>query len=397
MPKPKLIRTSTVPISLNILLKGQLEFLSNTFEVVGVSSPGEDLATVEEREGIRTIAVEMQRNIAPFKDLVALFKLYRVFKKEKPLLVHSITPKAGLLSMLAGKAAGVPIRIHTFTGLVFPSKTGIIQKILIKTDQILCWAATHIYPEGQGVKNDLIQFNITKKPLKIIANGNVNGIDLDHFDADKISVQERATLKSQWNIKSDDFVFVFVGRLVRDKGINELMNAFKKISATHSNVKLLLVGNYEQELDPLFSETIAEIENNQNCIAVGFQQDVRPFFAIANALVFPSYREGFPNVVLQAGAMGLPSIVTDINGCNEIIEDQVNGLIISSKDSEAIENAMKYCIENRYFYNVAKANARKKIKEKFDQEMVWNALLEEYQKLVYIKSFKNSNADLKSN
>jgi hypothetical protein len=172
MGKPKIIRASTIPLSLNVLLKGQLQFLSKHFEVIGLASKGSEMSEVQKREGIATLTVDMQRNISPFKDLIALFKLYFVFKKEKPLMVHSITPKAGLLSMLAAKAAGVPIRMHTFTGLVFPSRTGFIQKILIKTDQILCGAATHVYPEGQGVKNDLIRFGITSKPLKIIANGN---------------------------------------------------------------------------------------------------------------------------------------------------------------------------------------------------------------------------------
>jgi len=389
MQKPKLIRVSTIPLSLNILLKGQLKFLSTHFTVIGLSSNGYELKEVEEREGITTFAVDMQRNISPLKDMVSLFKLYFLFRKEKPNVIHSITPKAGLLSMIAGKAAGVPVRIHTFTGLVFPSKTGFIQKILIKTDQILCWAATHIYPEGQGVKNDLINFKITKKPLKIIANGNVNGIDVTHFDASHFTEIEKDKLKKQWSILPDDFVFVFVGRLVRDKGINELIAAFQQLSANHHKVKLLLVGNYEQDLDPLLPETLQIIENDENVIAVGFQQDVRPFFAVSNALVFPSYREGFPNVVLQAGAMGLPSIVTDINGSNEIIEQDINGLIVPSKDAKAIEKAMEIYLTDVNFYNFTKSSARSIIAEKFDQQIVWQALLSEY-KLVVDNFAKNN-------
>jgi glycosyltransferase involved in cell wall biosynthesis len=382
MGKPKIIRASTIPLSLNVLLKGQLQFLSKHFEVIGLASNGSEMSEVQKREGIATLTVDMQRNISPFKDLIALFKLYFVFKKEKPLIVHSITPKAGLLSMLAAKAAGVPIRMHTFTGLVFPSRTGFIQKILIKTDQILCGAATHVYPEGQGVKNDLIRFGITSKPLKIIANGNVNGIDVSYFDTAHFSTSEIEALKTKWNIQPTDFVFVFVGRLVRDKGINELIVAFKNLATKQQNVKLLLVGNYEQELDPLLPETINAIESEPQIVSVGYQNDVRPFFAIANALVFPSYREGFPNVVLQAGAMGLPSIVTDINGCNEIIENKINGLIIPSKDANAIEKAMEIYLTDVNFYNFTKSNARQKITEKFDQLIVWNALLSEYQSVI---------------
>ena len=140
----KIIRTSTIPLSLNILLKGQLRFLANYFEVIGISSEGTDLKEIERREDIKTIAIQMERGISPIKDLISLFKLYVQFKKEKPQIVHSITPKAGLLTMLAGKMAGVPIRIHTFTGLIFPTKKGIMQKLLIKMDQLLCLSLIHI-------------------------------------------------------------------------------------------------------------------------------------------------------------------------------------------------------------------------------------------------------------
>lgn len=380
MNKPKLIRTSTVPISLNILLKGQLAFLSQHFEIIGISSNGADLDEVQKRENIRVLALDMQRNISPFNDLVALIKMYRVFKKEKPLLVHSITPKAGLLTMLAGKAAGVPYRLHTFTGLVFPSKSGFIQKLLIKTDQLLCWAATHVYPEGNGVKNDLINYNITSKPLKVLANGNVNGIDVSYFSPKVITEDQRVFLKQSLGILTDDFVYVFVGRLVGDKGINELVMSYSKLKTQNS--KLLLVGAFESDLDPLQPETLKEIENNSNIICVGFQVDVRPYFAVSDCLVFPSYREGFPNVVMQAGAMGLPSIVTDINGCNEIILDGENGAIVPPNDEPALLEAMIKIYQDIEWRNKLKAKAQILISSRYNQELVWEALLAEYEEIL---------------
>ena len=165
----KLIRTATVSLSLDILLKGQLQFLSQNFDVVAISGQDKHLIEVEDREKVKTIAVAFERKIAPFRDLISLFKLYKVLKKEKPFIIHSITPKAGLLSMIAGYFANVPVRIHTFTGLIFPSKKGLMQQLLIVMDKILCRFATHIFPEGNGVKNDLLQYKITKKPLKINA------------------------------------------------------------------------------------------------------------------------------------------------------------------------------------------------------------------------------------
>lgn len=405
--KSKVIRTSTIAVSLNYLLKGQLEFLNKEFEVIAVSGNDEHLKEVALREKVSVHAIEMQRQISPLKDLISLIKLYFYFKKEQPQIVHSITPKAGLLSMLAAKYAGVPVRMHTFTGLIFPTKEGFLKKVLIFMDKMLCKHATHIYPEGNGIKNDLINYKITNKPLKIIANGNVNGIDVDYFNVKQVSAEQQNKLKNDLGILPEDFVFIFVGRLVGDKGINELVEAFGKLEIRDqklgsgdqglesdkqlapisnfqypiSRYKLLLVGPLEAELDPLLPETLKSIEENSNIISVGFQKAVRSYFSIANALVFPSYREGFPNVVMQAGAMGLPSIVTDINGCNEIIIENHNGLIIPVKNTRAIFEAMKELVENKVLYSKLKQNSRKRIVDNYEQKVVWKAILEEYREL----------------
>ena len=181
-----------------------------------------------------------------------------------------------------------------------------------------------------------------------------------------------------------------MGRLVGDKGINELVTAFNTLNSEFriQNSKLLLVGPLEAELDPLKPETLQAIESNPNIISVGYQADVRPYFAAADALVFPSYREGFPNVVMQAGAMGLPSIVTDINGCNEIIIHRVNGLIIPPKNSEALAKAMRLLMEDINLYQQLQGNARAQITNRFEQQQVWDALFEEYQSLLKQKSRK---------
>ncbi len=378
--KTKIIRTSTVPISLNYLLKGQLNFLNQYFDVIAVSGEDSHLQAVAEREKVRVVPITLNRTISPFKDLISLWKLYLLFRQERPQIVHSITPKAGLLSMLAAKMARVPIRMHTFTGLIFPSKTGLMQRLLIAMDQLLCWAATNIYPEGEGVKQDLIKYGITTKPMLVLANGNVNGIDLDFFSCSQIDVDQKEELRRELGILPNDFIFIFVGRLVGDKGINELIKAFSELEI--SNLKLLLLGTFENEIDPLHSETLSKIENNTNILNVGFQSDVRPFFAISNCLVFPSYREGFPNVVMQAGAMGLPCIVTNINGCNEIIIDGENGLIIPTKDVKSLYNSMRKISLNHDFYQNAKCKSRPMIQSRYEQKMVWEEILNEYRILL---------------
>lgn len=375
----RLIRTSTVALSLDYLLKGQLNFLNRHFEVLAVSGKDRHLQNVADREGVRVFSLGMNRAIRPVADLISLWRLYRLFKKERPEIVHSITPKAGLLSMVAAKMAGVPIRMHTFTGLIFPSKKGVFQKLLIVTDRLLCWAATNVYPEGNGVMNDLIHYKITSKPLKVLANGNVNGIDTAYFSSVTITSETKEVLKAKLAITQESFTFVFVGRLVGDKGINELVQAFNEL--TIPNIRLILVGSYEHELDPLKLQTLSKIEENPNIFAVGFQNDVRPYLAVSDCLVFPSYREGFPNVVMQAGAMNLPAIVTDINGCNEIIVEGINGTIIPPKNTELLHLAMLEMINNSDKFSDLKANARQMIISRFEQKVVWEELLKEYKRL----------------
>lgn len=373
----KLIRTSTIPASLENLLKGQLKMLSKYYNVLAVSSPGDDMETIEEREGVRTIAIPMERRISLIKDFISLIRLIVLFAKERPDMVHSITPKAGLLSMLAAWITRVPVRMHTFTGLVFPTATGKMQKLLIAMDRLTCFCATHINPEGEGVKRDLVNYNITSKPLHIIANGNVNGIDLEYFDKTPEVVEKACSYK-----KEGTFTFCFVGRMVRDKGINELVHSFLRLYQKDERVRLLLVGPFEKELDPVLPEVEEHILHHPGICYMGYQNDVRPFLVASDALVFPSYREGFPNVVIQAGAMGLPAIVTDINGCNEIVLPDLNGVIIPSKDEQALYGSMKYFASHPVEVERMAANARPLIASRYEQRIVWNALLDEYKSII---------------
>lgn len=387
--KSKLLRITTVPISLKTLLKGQQRFMREKgFEVLGVSSAGAELDEVQEYEGIAVVALEMTRTIAPLKDLKALWQLYQLCKKEKPLIVHSHTPKAGIVGMLGAKLAGVPFRLHTVAGMPLMEAKGIERKILNVVEKLTYACATKVYPNSRGLYDFILQHNFTSKSkLKVIANGSSNGIDTAFFDPEQVSTARREVLRKQLGITANDFVFVFVGRLVGDKGINELVAAFQRLVTRSSGVgkkqvKLLLVGPLEPELDPLATETLQLIENHPDILAVGFQKDVRPYLAIGNALVFPSYREGFPNVVMQAGAMGLPCIVSDINGCNEIIIEGQNGVIIPVKSIGAIQNAMRKMIEDKDYYNQIKYNARAMIQSRYEQKIVWSAILEEYKLLV---------------
>ena len=352
MKMKKLIYCSTIPTSLNIFCKGLLSEMNQEYEVVAVTSPGQEFDEIAQREQIRCIPVEMHREISPIADLRSLFRLVRVFRREHPDAVHSFTPKAGLLCMLATKIARVPIRIHTFTGLVWPTSTGIKRLIIRTTDRLTCACASHIIAEGQGVRHDLIHGGITRKPVEVLGYGNVRGIDLSYWRPAK-QTAPGAT-------KNISLRFVFVGRLVPDKGIN--------------------VGWFE-DVTPLLPETLNAITTNPAIRFVDRQDDVRPFYQDADCLVFPSYREGFPNVVLEAGAMGLPAIVTDINGSREIIKQGENGLIIPPRDAKQLLQAMRYMIEHPQEWEHMAHAAQPLIAARFEQQFVRKCLKEYYKRI----------------
>lgn len=366
----KIVRTATIGMSLNIFCRGLLRELANEgYEVVALSSPDDDLVELGEREGVRTIGVKMERHVSPFKDIVSLVKLTRLLRKEKPDMVHSMTPKAGLLCMLAAKMAGVPIRLHTFTGLIWPTAIGLSRKILMMTDRITAACATHIIPEGEGVKQDL-QRCITKKPMKVLGFGNVRGIDLNYWR------------RNNEKVDNGVLTFVFIGRIVRDKGLNELVAAFVRLNQQYKATRLLLVGPCEEELDHVSSKTTHLIDTCDAIESVGRQEDVRPFYEQSDVLVFPSYREGFPNVVIEAGAMSLPSIVTDINGSREIIENGKNGLIVPPRDEQALYDALKWMVEHPTERKRMAASACPMVASRYEQGFVRQCLKDYYKEIL---------------
>lgn len=407
MKKKKLIRVTTSDISLNALIKGQLKFMNQYYDVVALSNNTGLLDKVAQREGVRTIEIPMKREISLKDDIKCLFQLIRVFKKEKPFIVHANTPKGSLLSMAAAWLCRIPHRIYTVTGLRYQGATGLFRFLLMSMERLSCFFANKVIPEGQGVLHALQADHITGKPLQIVLNGNINGIDTAFFSKeatieylrqlpvgselgglkDVFSPEAtRQSLRKHLDISDNDYLFVFIGRIVKDKGMKELVGSLKALSDDKTLVdkikcpKVLLVGTFEDG-DPLDPEDENFLKTSENVRFVGWQTDVRPFIFAADALIFPSYREGFPNAPMQAGAMEIPSIVTDINGCNEIIKDGLNGKIIQPRNTAALTNAMKWLLTHEEEGRRMAKNARKMIQDRYEQERVWNALLETYRNL----------------
>ena len=378
----KLIRITTVPISIEKLLENQPRFFSEYFNITLVSSDEERLAKVASDQGVQYFPLEITRKITPLQDLRCLVRLVRFLRQEKPHFVHSHTPKAGIIGMLAAYIAGVPVRMHTVAGLPLMEATGVKRWVLKTVERITYFCSTHVYPNSRGLETFILQnkFCIPKK-TKVLGSGSSNGIDTSYFDPEQVTQAQQVALKSELSIEPKDFVFCFVGRLVKDKGVNELIDAFIQISKKHLNVKLLTVGHTEADLDPLLPKTLHNIKFNERIIEVGFQKDIRSYLAITDLFIFPSYREGFPNVILQANAMGVPCIVSDINGCNELIKQGENGLIVPAKNSKILKEQMELLLENPSQLKASKAEIRNFIRLNFEREVFWELLLKEYKAL----------------
>lgn len=378
----KILRITTVPISLASLIKGQMKYMCQVQHMIvwAASADGEEIERVRSFDEVEHFVLPLTRTISPFKDLKALRATIKLIKQLEPDIVHTHTPKAGIIGMLAAWITKVPIRLHTVAGLPLLETAGNKRKLLDFVEKWTYKLATKVYPNSKGLHDIILQYRFAPEyKLKVIGNGSSNGIDTQHFSNIHFSETQNTDLKVSLAIKEDDFVFIFVGRIVKDKGINELIEAFTNIR--DPNVKLLLVGNFERALDPLLPTTEQVIQHNPNIICVGFQKDVRPYFAISNCLVFPSYREGFPNVVMQAGAMGLPAIVTDINGCNEIIASGKNGIIIPAKDTGALEIALKQLLQTKHEWRTHASICREMITQRYEQKVVWEAIASEYKSL----------------
>jgi glycosyltransferase involved in cell wall biosynthesis len=370
---------------MNILLKGQLGFMNRFFDVSGVTSYDQKhFNEVVAREGVAMKAIEMKRTIAPVQDLVSLWKLYRHIKKLKPYIVHTHTPKAGLIGMLAARLASVPVRLHTVAGMPLIETTGAKRMLLNIIERLTYSCAHRVYPNSNGLATIIRENNFcSPKKLKIIAGGSSNGINTAHFSP-SLDVSQKMEFRSRLGISKDAVLYCFVGRLCTEKGIRELVEAFIQLQLRHENadVKLLLVGPFEKENGELPAQAVQQIENTPNIVSVGRHDDIRPYLEISDVFVFPSYREGFPNVVLQAGAMELPCIVSDINGCNEIIIQNYNGLIVPVKNTERLLDEMEQLLLSSALRRKLASVARKNVQEKYDQQMIWEALLAEYQSWV---------------
>lgn len=380
MGNPRLLRITTVPISLHILLRGQLQFMqANNWEVLAVSANGSEVNEIK-KSGIPHKCIAFTRTITPWRDVICIWGLIKVIREFDPVIIHTHTPKAGLLGMIAAWVCRVPVRLHTVAGLPLMEAKGAKRWLLKQTERLTYACATSVYPNSVGLLRFLsTTFKPFKSKFRVIGKGSSNGIDLSYLKKN----ESLRTLANQIRVSSQipmgDFIFCFVGRIVKDKGLMELIMAFDELINEGKSCWLILIGHFEPDLDPLPKSIVTQIKSHPNIIHTGFQSDIRPWVLTSDALVLPSYREGFPNVLLQAGALEKPCIATNINGCNEIISHNKTGLLVPPKDTYELKSAMLKLYNNRDWGVNAGIKARTFISGNFDQDYVWREILREYQ------------------
>ena len=374
----KLIIITTVPMSLATLIKGQAKYLSQFYDVKLITSSSAINKEIFLYEGVEIKEIEMTRKITVFKDLKALFELYIFIKKQKPNIVYSFTPKAGLLGMIASYFARVPVRIHNIVGMPLMEAKGKKMLLLRFIEKLTYSFSTKLFCNSFGLKK-YINENLIKKDIKVIAQGSINGVDTEFFKNTK-TTEEQNIIRNKYNIQSNDFIITFVGRIVKDKGINELIESFTSLE--HKNLKLLLVGDYEEHLNPIKPENKKLIDTLDSIISVGFQNDIRDFLSITDLFVLPSYREGLPNSLIEAGSFGIPLLATNINGCNEIIEQNKTGVLVGKKSTKSLKEGIEKLLNDKVLYNKIKLNIRGNMIEKYEQSYFWKELENEFKNCI---------------
>jgi glycosyltransferase involved in cell wall biosynthesis len=381
---PKLIRVTTVPMALKHLLAGQMRYMKeNGFEVTMISADGKERDDVIKNEGCPHIIIPMTRKITPFADLRSLWQLYKFFKKEKPDIVHSHTPKAGLLSMLAAKLAGVKIRVHTIAGLRFMTSNGFTRKVLVTMEKLTASSATHVWPNSFSLlKYIRINRLVNESKLQVIGKGSSNGIDLNRYSNDKLKAGRLEEIKKELKFSSENIYLLSVGRIVNDKGINELLNVFSQLYTANNKIRLVLLGSFEEELDPVPEASKKILKGHPGIIHINWSNEVEYYMHLSALLVHPSYREGFPNVLLQAGAMSCPVVCSIIEGNIDIVDHEKTGLLFKVKNEEDLKEKLTFAINNPELMKQYATALRQKVETCFDQQIVHQAIRDKYQELL---------------
>jgi glycosyltransferase involved in cell wall biosynthesis len=353
------------------------------FCITAVSSPGEHLAVFAAEEGVSTRAIRMDRRISPVRDLKSIAKLVVLLRKSRPSIVHSHTPKGGLLGMIGAWIARVPVRIYHMRGLPMIEARGIRRLLLTWSESVGCRLAHRVICVSESLREIAIAKGlVTADRIRVLAHGSGNGVDAaTRFNPDLLGSSTRDETRADVGINTDDFVIGFVGRLVRDKGIVELADAWQQIAAAIPNARLLLLGHFEKA-DPVPVHAQQLLESDSRVHFRGWDWDMPKFYAAMDLLVLPSYREGFPNAPLEAAAMRIPVIATRVAGCVDAVVDGETGSLVPPRDSSALAEAIIAYAGDATRRAREGENGRRRALTLFRPELIWSALRDQYFELL---------------
>ncbi|MGQ9488809.1 MAG: glycosyltransferase family 4 protein [Armatimonadota bacterium] len=367
--------------------RGQIAYLrEHGIEVSVICSPGELLEAFVQKEQVPGYGVEMPRRITPLRDVIALIQLVRILRKVRPHLVHANTPKGGLLGMISAWLCRVPVRIYHIHGLPFLTASGWKRRVLRWSEKIACRLAHSVLCVSHSIRQIAVQDDLcAEDKIRVLASGSAQGVDADgRFNPARFGEEARRTLRRAIHIPEEATVIGYVGRIVRDKGMEELAKAWTQLRERYPNLHLLLVGDYEPQ-DPV-SDTVRRLFlNDPRVILTGWVSDTAPYYALMDVLALPSYREGFPNTPLEASAMCVPVVATRIPGCVDAVVDGLTGVLVPARDAQALAEAIERYICQPHLRIQHGRAGRERVLREFRQEVLWQALYEHYQSLMQEK------------
>jgi glycosyltransferase involved in cell wall biosynthesis len=382
----RVIHVTTVPESLMFIAGMPAVLRGRGYELIAVSSPGGRLTEFGRAEGVEVHGLEMPRAITPFADLRTVARLTSLFKKLSPDLVHAHTPKGGLLGMLAAAAARVPVRVYQMRGLPFVTATGARRALLKSTERTSCALAHQVICQSRSLLEVAEKESICSlgKMDVLLAGG--NGVDAaGRFNPARIP-NARAEVRARLGLAPDAWVVGFVGRLVRDKGVIELFEAWTRLRSRFPKARLLLVGDYEPG-DPVPPQVRQALERDERVVHVGWSDDTPPLYAAMDAVALPTYREGFPNVPVEAAAMRLPVVATRIPGCVDAINDGVTGTLVPPREPRTLTEALARYAEAPALARRHGEAARARVELEFKREAIFEALGDVYDRLLSRRTF----------
>lgn len=380
----RLARIVSTPLTFETLLRDQISAIQECgIDITLISDDGQRLSRIAQSLGVAYHHVPILRQPDPIKDSRALLLLTRYFRQAQFDIVHSTTPKAGLLSAVAGAIARSPVRIHTYTGQRWVTLSGRQRQLLRAFDRLIGTFSTMTFADSASQRQFLIEEDIVSpNKIKVLGVGSLSGVNMERFDPCLWGGQARTLTRTELKIPPEAMVIVFVGRITRDKGIAELVEAFSSLSERIPALFLLLVGPFEPDLDPIPPQTQALIESHDRIVQTGFCTQPEKYLAAADIFCLPSYREGFGSVVVEAGAMGLPSVATSIVGLVDAVEENITGLLVPPRNITKLAEALELLVLSPEMRESMGAAARQRVQEVFDARIVNQKVVDEYYNLM---------------